>query len=162
MAGKKKAAVDNRGIERQVWELAEPLAASCGGELIDVEFVREAGEWYLRLFIDRQETPVDHDLCQAVSELVSAALDEADPITQAYYLEVSSPGVERPLKRPEDFRRFAGSEVVVKLYAAQNGAKEFSGRLLERDETGLRLATVAGELLFPLEQIARVHLKADF
>ena len=126
MAGKKKAAVDNRGIERQVWELAEPRAASCG------------------------------------CELVSAALDEADPITQAYDLEVSSPGVERPLKRPEDFRRFAGSEVVVKLYAAQNGAKEFSGRLLERDETGLRLATAAGELLFPLEQIARVHLKADF
>lgn len=158
---KRKPAFDSRGIEQEIWSLAEPLAASCGGELIDVEFVREAGEWYLRLFLDREGSPVDHDLCEAVSDLVSAALDEADPIPQSYYLEVSSPGLERPLKRPQDFRRYAGHDVVVRLYAAQAGQKEFCGRLLGRDEEGVRLDIEGKDILFPLDQIAKVHLKAD-
>ncbi|MBR5430679.1 MAG: ribosome maturation factor RimP [Firmicutes bacterium] len=162
MVRKKTAAVNSRDIESRVWELAEPLAASCGGELIDVEFVREAGEWYLRLFIDRTEAPVDHDLCEAVSDLVSAALDETDPISQSYYLEVSSPGLERPLKRPQDFARYAGCDVVARLYAARNGQKEFTGRLLGRDEDGVRLECGGEELIFPLAKIAKVHLKADF
>ena len=162
MAKKKAAAFDGRAIESRVWELAEPLAESAGGELIDVEFVREAGEWYLRLYLDREEKPVDHDLCEAVSDLVSAALDETDPIPQSYYLEVSSPGLERPLKRSADFQRYAGSDVVVKLYAARDGKKEFCGRLLSRDEDGVRIETDGAELLFPLDQIAKVHLKADF
>ena len=162
MAKKKTAAADGRAIESRVWELAEPLAAQAGGELIDVEFVREAGEWYLRLFIDREESPVDHDLCEAVSDLVSAALDQTDPIPQSYYLEVSSPGLERPLKRPQDFLRYAGSDVVVKLYAARDGQKEFCGRLLSRDEEGVRIESDGAELLFPPDSIAKVHLKADF
>lgn len=159
---RKKAAADSRAIEQQVWSLAEPLAASCGGELIEVEFVREAGEWYLRLFIDRQTSPVDHDLCEAVSQLVSAALDEADPIEQAYYLEVSSPGVERPLRRPEDLARYAGAEVVVKLYAARDGQKEFTGRLLGGDQEQVRLDIRGEETQFLLAEIAKIHLKADF
>ena len=158
---KRKKDFDSRGIEQEVWRLAEPLAAASGGELIDVEFVREAGEWYLRLFIDREGSPVDHDLCEAVSDLVSAALDEADPIPQSYYLEVSSPGLERPLKRPQDFRRYTGHDVVVRLYAAREGQKEFSGRLLGLDEEGVRLEIAGEETLFPGEQIAKVHLKAD-
>lgn len=162
MAQKKPAAPDSRAIEAKVWELAEPLAKEAGAELIDVEFVREAGEWYLRLFIDRESEPVDHDLCQAVSELTSAALDEADPIPQSYYLEISSPGLERPLKRPQDFLRYAGSDVVVKLYAAKDGQKEFTGRLIGRDDDGVRIALADGELVFPLASVARVHLKADF
>lgn len=162
MAKKKTAAPDSRAIEAKVWELAEPLAEGAGAELIDVEFVREAGEWYLRLFIDREESPVDHDLCEAVSDLTSAALDEADPIPQSYYLEISSPGLERPLKRPQDFLRYAGHDVVVKLYAAKDGRKEFAGRLIGRDEEGVRIETEGAEVLFPGESIARVHLKADF
>lgn len=162
MAKKKSAAPDSRAIEAKVWQLAEPLAERAGAELIDVEFVKEAGEWYLRLFIDREERPVDHDLCEAVSDLVSAALDEADPIPQSYYLEVSSPGLERPLKRPQDFLRYAGSDVVVKLYAAREGHKEYTGRLIGRDGDGVRIAVAEEELLFPLESVARVHLKADF
>jgi ribosome maturation factor RimP len=162
MAKKKPAAPDSRAIEAKVWELAAPLAERAGAELIDVEFVREAGEWYLRLFIDREAAPVDHDLCEAVSDLVSAALDETDPIPQSYYLEVSSPGLERPLKRQEDFLRYEGSDVVVKLYAARDGQKEFTGRLLGRDEDGVRVETEGAEVLFPLDSIAKVHLKADF
>ena len=161
MAKKTTAAVDNRRIEEQVWALAEPLAQSAGAELIDVEFVREAGEWYLRLFIDRSETPVDHDLCEAVSNLVSAALDEADPIEQAYYLEISSPGLERPLKRPQDFLRYAGSQVVLKLYAARDGQKEFSGRWLSRDDRAVYVEIDGEKKEFPLAQIAKIHLKAD-
>ena len=162
MAKKKTAAPDSRAIEAKVWQLAEPLAERSGAELIDVEFVKEAGEWYLRLFIDREETPVDHDLCEAVSDLASAALDEADPIPQSYYLEVSSPGLERPLKRPRDFSRYAGCDVVVKLYAAKDGQKEFAGRLLGRDEAGVRVEIDGAEVLFPPESVAKVHLKADF
>ena len=162
MAKKKAAAPDSRAIEAKVWELAAPLAERAGAELIDVEFVREAGEWYLRLFIDREAAPVDHDLCEAVSDLTSAALDESDPIPQSYYLEVSSPGLERPLKRPQDFLRYAGNDVVVKLYAAREGQKEYTGRLIGRDGDGVRIAVAEEELLFPLESVARVHLKADF
>ena len=162
MAKKKAAAPDSRAIEAKVWELAAPLAERAGAELIDVEFVREAGEWYLRLFIDREAAPVDHDLCEAVSDLTSAALDESDPIPQSYYLEVSSPGLERPLKRPQDFLRYAGNDVVVKLYAAREGHKEYTGRLIGRHGDGVRIAVADGELLFPLESVARVHLKADF
>ncbi|MBO7668871.1 MAG: ribosome maturation factor RimP [Firmicutes bacterium] len=161
MAKKKAAAPDSRAIEQKVWELAEPLAAQAGAELIDVEFVREAGEWYLRLFIDRESEPVDHDLCEAVSELASAALDESDPIAQSYYLEVSSPGLERPLKRAGDFLRYAGRDVVVKLYAALDGQKEFHGRLIGRTDDGVRVDVNGEELLFPPESVAKVHLKAD-
>ena len=150
MAKKKPAAPDSRAIEAKVWELAAPLAERASAELIDVEFVREAGEWYL------------HDLCEAVSDLVSAALDETDPIPQSYYLEVSSPGLERPLKRQEDFLRYEGSDVVVKLYAAREDQKEFTGRLMGRDQDGVRLETEGAEVLFPLDSIAKVHLKADF
>ena len=97
MVKKKGFLIDYSGIEKEIWAMAEPLAEAEGAELIDVEYVKEAGTWYLRIYIDR-EPPVDHDLCSVVSERVSAALDKADPIKQAYYLEISSPGLERPLK----------------------------------------------------------------
>ena len=160
MAKKKGFVTDYNKIEREIWPIAEPLITPFSAELIDVEFVQEAGSWYLRLFIDR-EPPVDHDLCEAVSNKISAALDENDPINQSYFLEISSPGLERPLKRPADFERFSGREVKVKLYAPKEGKKEFDGVLLGLFEGDVRIAANDEELCFPLLDVAKVHLTAD-
>ncbi|MBQ1501689.1 MAG: ribosome maturation factor RimP [Firmicutes bacterium] len=160
MSRKKGIVVDHNRIEKTVWQLAEPFCSQCGCELIDVEFVREASEWYLRLFIDR-EPAVDHDLCEQVSRLVSDALDIADPISQSYYLEVSSPGLERPLKREEDFQRYAGEKIAVRLYAPLNGKKDFCGILRGLADGELLLEVDGGELRFPLDKVAKAHLVAD-
>ena len=108
--------------------LARPIAEQAGCQVWDVEYVREAGEWFLRVYIDR-EGGVDLDCCEAVSRPLSDALDEADPIQGSYTFEVSSAGAERPLKRPGDFARFLGSPVLVKLYKGRDGRKEFAGEL---------------------------------
>ena len=96
-------------------ELAAPVVAEQGCELWDVEYVKEAGTWYLRLYIDK-EGGVSINDCEAISRRVSDLLDEADPIEGSYTFEVSSAGAERPLKRPSDFERFLGSPVTVRLY----------------------------------------------
>lgn len=158
MAKKQGPIVDNNRIEQQVWALVQPMAEDCGAELIDVEYVREAGYWYLRLYIDR-EPPVDLDLCERLSNTVSAALDSRDPIADSYFLEVSSPGLERPLKREADFSRYAGREICLKLYAPQEGKKEFSGLLRGLEAGEIVLERDGGELRFPLPQVAKAHLK---
>ena len=161
MAKKKRIVVDYNRIEQQVWQLAEPLVAACGAELIDVEYVQEAGNWYLRLYLDR-EPPVDLDLCERVSNLVSPALDENDPVGGSYFLEVSSPGLERPLRREADYRRFSGQLVCVRLYAPRDGQKEFSGTLLGLRDDGLAiLAKDRSELVFSADEVAQCRLQAD-
>jgi ribosome maturation factor RimP len=160
MAKKKGFIVDFNAIETKIWEIAEPLCKENGAELIDVEYLREAGNWYLRIYIDRMPA-VDHDLCQLVSEKLSDALDTYDPISQSYYLEISSPGLERPLKREEDFHRYAGYEIMVRLYAPRDGKKEFQGQLKSLNEEGLILQTPNGQIVFPLQEIAKAHLVAD-
>jgi len=161
LAKKKGPVVDFNRIETEVFAFSEPAVASLQAELIDVEYVKEAGSWYLRLYIDR-EPPVDHDLCEQVSNLVSDLLDQHDPIAESYYLEVSSPGLERPLRRPQDFARFAGSEAVVKLYAPLDGKKEYCGVLQGLEEDGILLAVADSVMTFPLEKVAKAHLKAEF
>ena len=106
-------------------KLALPVVEEAGCELWDVEYVREAGSWFLRIYIDK-EGGVDILDCEKISRALSDLLDEADPIEGSYTLEVSSAGAERPLKRPGDFQRFMGSPVAVKLYKAQGGRKEFA------------------------------------
>ena len=115
-----------------VSKLALPVAEEAGCELWDVEYVREAGTWYLRIYLDK-DGGVDILDCEKVSRTLSDLLDEADPIEGSYTLEVSSAGAERPLKRPGDFHRFMGSPVAVKLYKAKNGRKEFAGVLAGYD-----------------------------
>ena len=160
MAKKKKITVDYNNIEKQIFAMVEPLAAQVGAELIDVEYIKEAGNWFLRLFIDR-EPPVDHDLCQAVSELASEALDKNDPIVESYFLEVSSPGLERPLRRESDFKRFTGSSVAVKLYAPLDGRKEFAGTLVGLADEQVIIEQDGTEQSFAQELVAKVHLLAD-
>ena len=157
MAKKKTFNVDLNRIEEQVWALVEPLVASCGCELIEVEYLKEAGNWYLRLYIDR-EPPVDHNCCQAVSGHVGAALDRADLIEPSYFLEVSSPGLNRPLKRESDFTRYKGREISLSLYAPWQGAKEYRGLLLDLTEEAILLEQAEADIAVPRELVAQARL----
>ena len=116
-------------ITEAVWALAEPLAEGLGLELWDVEYVREAGTNYLRVYIDRPGEGVFISDCEAMSKALDPALDEADPIPDSYTFEVSSAGAERPLKKPEHFARFMESKVEIRLYKPREGQKTLQGTL---------------------------------
>ena len=142
-------------------ELAAPAVAEQGCELWDVEYVKEAGTWYLRLYIDK-EGGVSINDCEAISRRVSDLLDEADPIEGSYTFEVSSAGAERPLKRPSDFERFMGSPVTVRLYKNKDGRKEFAGTLAGYED-GDVLLTVGNETMrFEKNEVALVRLRVEF
>ena len=142
-------------------ELAAPVVAEQGCELWDVEYVKEAGQWYLRLYIDK-EGGVNINDCEAISRRVSDLLDEADPIEGSYTFEVSSAGAERPLKRTSDFERFMGSPVTVRLYKNRDGRKEYAGTLAGYED-GAVLLQVGGETIrFEKAEIALVRLRVEF
>lgn len=144
-------------------ELAAPAIAEAGCTLWDVEYVKEGGTWYLRVLLDK-EGGVDILDCEAVSRKLSDLLDEADPIEGSYTLEVGSAGAERVLKRPADFARFLGSPVLVKLYRARDGRKEFAGVLTGYDESSGDVSVTVGEetLTFPKRETALVRLRVEF
>ena len=145
-----------------VWELAEPVAKENGCELWDVEYVKEAGTWYLRILIDK-EGGVDILDCEAISRKLSDLLDEVDPIESSYMFEVSSAGAERQLKRPSDFERFMGSPVLVKTYKNRDGRKEFAG-ILAGYEDGAVLLDMGGQapVRFEKAEVALVRLRVEF
>ncbi|MCL1975437.1 MAG: ribosome maturation factor RimP [Firmicutes bacterium] len=144
-------------IEELVWKLAEPLVFALGCELIDVEYIKEAGYRYLRIFIDREQA-VDHDCCQEVSECLSGVLDQADFIDQSYFLEVSSPGLNRQLKREKDFLRYKGREIAVYLYAPWQGQKELYGVLYGLTENAICIEREERSISVPQELVAKVQL----
>lgn len=148
-------------ITELVTQLALPVAEEAGCELWDVEYVREAGTWFLRVYIDKEDG-VDILDCEAVSRKLSDLLDEADPIEGSYTLEVSSAGAERPLKRPGDFQRFMGSPVAVKLYRARNGQKEFAGVLAGYDNGDITITSGGAELTFAKADVALCRLRIEF
>lgn len=143
--------------------LAAPAVAEQGCTLWDVEYVREAGTWYLRVLIDK-EGGVDILDCEAISRKLSDLLDEADPIEGSYTLEVGSAGAERPLKRPGDFARFLGAPVLVKLYRAVDGRKEYPGTLEAYDpQSGDVTISQAGQArTFAKKDVALVRLRVEF
>ena len=146
-------------ITELVAELAAPAIAAQGCQLWDVEYVREAGQWYLRLYLDK-EGGVDIDDCETVSRVVSDLLDEADPIPTSYIFEVSSAGAERVLRRQSDFDRFLGSQVEVRHYQPVQGAKSHVGALVSRTEDGTVTIELKGEnVSFPAAQVAQVRLR---
>lgn len=144
-------------IEKTVWDLAQPVADRHGLELWDVEYVTEAGEKYLRVYLDSPQG-VDLDQCEAVSREMDPLLDEADPIADSYTFEVCSAGCERPLKRPSDFARFMGSLVEVKLYSPVDGSKQWLGTLIGYDQGEVTIKS-GGERKFAARQIASVRLR---
>lgn len=152
-------------IEKAVETLLEPCLEKEGIELVDVEYVRER-DWILRIFIDK-EGGVDLNDCQHISEEAGALLDEKDLIAGNYLLEVSSPGIDRILKKDKDFRRFAGSDVDVKLYALLNGRKElknFTARLDGLTEDGkIRLTyNDTEELIIDKDKMSQMRLHFSF
>ena len=144
-----------------VAELAAPVAAEFGCELWDTEYVREAGQWFLRLYLDK-DGGVDILDCENVSRRVSVLLDEADPIEGSYIFEVSSAGAERQLKRPSDFEKFLGSPVLLKTYQNRDGRKEFPGVLKEYDGGAVVLEMGKQELRFEKNEVAMVRLRIVF
>lgn len=148
-------------VTERVWQLAEPIAANCGCSIWDVEFVREGGEWYLRVYIDK-EGGIDIVDCEAVSRALDPVLDEADPIEQSYTFEVCSAGLERTLKRPSDYAQFLGSAVCVRTFAPVNGAKEHVGTLRSYENGSVIIEQAGKSLTFEKGQIAQVRLHVDF
>ena len=144
-----------------VAELAAPVAAEFGCELWDTEYVREAGQWFLRLYLDKAGG-VDILDCENVSRKVSDLLDEVDPIEGSYVFEVSSAGAERQLKRPSDFERFIGSPVLVKTYQNRDGRKEFPGVLKGYEDGDILLQIGTPELRFNKSEVAMVRLRIEF
>lgn len=144
-----------------VAQMALPVVEEAGCELWDVEYVREAGTWYLRVYIDK-DGGVDILDCEAVSRKLSDLLDEADPIEGSYTLEVSSAGAERPLKRPGDFEKFMGSPVAVKLYQARDGRKEFAGVLAGYENGDVAITVGDTRMTFAKSEVALCRLRIEF
>ena len=123
-------------VAQRVWELSEPLAKELGLSLWDVQFVKEGADWFLRVFIDKEEG-VTIDDCVDMTHALSPVLDKEDPISQEYLLEVSSPGLERKLTRPEHFQAYVGRLVRARLIRPlDTGERELTGVLLGVDEDG--------------------------
>lgn len=140
-------------ISDKVEALARPVVEEEGCKLWSVEYIKEAGTWYLRIFIDKDGGVGIAD-CEAISRRLDPILDEADPIPESYVFEVGSAGAEREFKRPSDFEQFIGSDVEVKLYQPYEGRKTLVGTLEEYNDGNI---TVSGVEL-KKEQIAQVRL----
>ena len=132
--------------EAKAEELVLPLVEANNFELVDVEYVKEAGTWYLRIYIDK-EGGININDCELVSRAFSEILDKEDPIEDAYILEVSSPGLGRPLKKDKDFQRNLGEEVEVRTYKPINQQKEFVGLLDAWDKEKVTLQLESGEMM---------------
>ncbi len=151
---------ENR-VEETIKSLVPPLIEPSGFELLEVEYQKEGNNWILRLFIDH-EKGIDLDDCQMVSNLVSDELDKLDPIPHAYLLEVSSPGIDRPLKNARDFQRFQGHQVRIKLFVPKSGKKDYQGELMGIEDGLVVIRSANEKLFFRLEEIAKANIMAEF
>ncbi len=134
-----------------VFELVQPYAQNIGLEIYDVEFVKEGSSYFLRIYIDKPDGCVSSDDCEKMSRLIDPVLDEADPIDTSYYLEVSSVGLDRPLKLEKDFLRFMGEKIDVRLFKSLDGMREFVGTLTGYEKGTFTVILASGQTL-TLEQ----------
>ena len=148
--------------EQKTEEILLPIVEENGFELVDVEYVKEGGTWYLRAYIDKPGG-INVDDCEVVSRRLSDILDEKDYIEEAYILEVSSPGLGRPLKKEKDFKRSLGEEVDVRTYRMIEKQKEFTGLLKDYDDATVTIEMEDGTLkTFEKSDIALIRLAFDF
>lgn len=148
--------------EKRTEEILIPITEEHGCELVDVEYVKEGGTWYLRAYIDKPGGVSIND-CEAVSRKLSDILDEEDYIDDSYIMEVSSPGLGRPLKKEKDFKRSLGEEVELKTYRMIDKQKEFTGILKSYDDDSVTVAFEDGtERNFDKGDIALIRLAFDF
>ena len=150
---------------QELWLLAEPDVRDAGFDLIEVQFGREPTGWVLRLFIDTPEGQggaIGHENCERVSRDVSAALDVADRIPHAYQLEVSSPGLDRPLRRERDFARFAGHAARVRLVVGVDGRRNFSGTIRAAGDGQVQIECDGRSYQLPIDDVAKANLIPDW
>lgn len=148
--------------ESKTEELLEPIVAEAGFELVDVEYVKEAGTWYLRAYIDKPGG-ITVDDCEMISRKFSDILDEKDYIEDSYIFEVSSPGLGRPLKKEKDFQRSLGEDVEIRTYRPIEGQKEFEGVLKAFEKNTVTIAYEdETEQVFQRNEIALIRLALDF
>ena len=148
--------------ETRTEKILEPIMTENNFELVDVEYVKEAGNWYLRAYIDK-EGGITVDDCEVVSRRLGEWLDEKDFIEDSYILEVSSPGLGRPLKKDKDFDRSIGEDVDIKLYKPMNKQKDYTGTLKAYDKNTVTVTVEDGtELVFNRPEIALIRLAFDF
>ena len=147
--------------EKQTEELLEPIVTGFGFELVDVEYVKEAGTWYLRAYIDKPGG-ITVDDCEAVSRKFSDVLDEKDYIEDTYIFEVSSPGLGRPLKKDKDFERNMGKLVEIRTYRPIEKQKEFCGILTAYDSNSVTIDEDGTERVFDKKDTALIRLAIEF
>ena len=148
--------------EQKTEEILLPIVEEYGFELVDVEYVKEGGTWYLRTYIDK-EGGISIDDCEKVSRRLSDILDEKDYIDDTYIMEVSSPGLGRPLKKEKDFKRSLGKEVDIRTYRMIDKQKEFTGILKDYDKDTVTIEMEDGTLkTFEKSDIALIRLAFDF
>ena len=148
--------------EQRTEELVLPIIEANHFELVDVEYVKEGGTWYLRAYIDKPGG-ISIDDCEAVSRRLSDILDEKDYIDEAYILEISSPGLGRPLRKEKDYKRSLGEEVEIRTYRMIEKQKEFTGTLKEYDEKTVTIEEEGGNVrTFEKSDIALIRLAFDF
>ncbi|GIO53208.1 MULTISPECIES: ribosome maturation factor RimP [Paenibacillus] len=148
-------------IKGIVEQMVQPYLDEHNFELVDIEYVKEGSNYFLRVFVDK-EGGIDIDDCGMISEYLSGKLDENDPIPEAYFLEVSSPGAERPLKKKEDVAKAVGKDVFVTVYEQVEGQKEFEGRLLSFEDDVLVISAGKKEYSIPYAKVASARLAIIF
>lgn len=148
-------------VSDSVMELVAPIAESFGLEVIEVLYEKKCDGMNLTIVIDK-EGGVTIDDCEKLHKAIDAPLDELDPIKCAYTLNVSSPGIDRPLKLPRDYKRNLGKKITVKLYKPLNGKKQYTGILGSYTETSFVLLTEKGELTFEIKDTAKVEPVIEF
>jgi ribosome maturation factor RimP len=152
-------------VTEVIEELATPILDEMELELVDIEFVKEGKNWFLRVYIDSPDG-IDIEQCGQVSERLSEQLDIKDPIPQAYFLEVSSPGAERPLKKEKDYYKAVGKNVHVKLYEPLDGNKVFEGELTDFDGehlyVSIKIKTQKRKVEIPFKKVASARLAVVF
>ncbi len=148
-------------VDEKVLEISDKLAEEMNFSVVDVEFKKEGQDKILRVYIDK-DGGVDLDDCEKFSRALEAVLDEEDFIEEAYNLEVSSPGLDRQLKKEREFLHYIGRKVDVKLYAAKDGQKEFCGVLLGKEGDVIRVECTDKTICFTMEEAAFIKLAIEF
>ncbi|MBQ2890418.1 MAG: ribosome maturation factor RimP [Clostridia bacterium] len=147
--------------EKTVLDMATPVAKEQGCFVYDVEYVKEGNSWFLRVYVDR-EGGITIDECEAISRELSSILDKNDPISNNYFLEVSSPGIERKLRQEEHFRMYKGEMVDIGLYKAYNGSKNLCGELLGLDGDEVSIDLEGEKISIKLNETTYVKLHFEF
>ena len=147
--------------EHRAEALLQPIVEQFGFELVDVEYVKEGGTWYLRGYVDKPGGITIND-CEAVSRQFSDRMDEEDFIPDSYVMAIRSPGLERPLKQPKDFERSIGKEVEIRTYRPVDHCKEFVGTLISYDNDTITVETEGQNRAFDRKDIALVRLYIEF